>query len=117
MGKCHGRLSYLTGEIEAKRRNKADILANEVSHFREFANMMRPVLNPPPDLRGTAADRFVFVCRCDADTPWGIVVFVRASHLAHSVFVPVLGCEGAAVQIHVFFKRGRLQDKGQQMQV
>jgi hypothetical protein len=91
-----------------KGRSKAEIIANGLSHFREFANMMRPVLNPPLDLRGTAADQFVFVCRCDADTPWGIIVFIKTSHLVHSVLVPVLECEGAAARFMAFLKGERL---------
>jgi hypothetical protein len=58
--------------------------------------MKRPVLNPPPDLRGTATDGFVLVCRCDADTPWGITVFVKTSSLVHAVIVPVLDADSAA---------------------
>lgn len=87
-----------------KGRGKAEIIANGLSHFREFANMMRPVLNPPPDLRGTAADQFVFVCRCDADAPWGLIVFIKTSHLVHSVLVPVLESEGAAARFMAFLK-------------
>jgi hypothetical protein len=88
--------------LDNRGRNKAHILAKGLSHFREFANMMRPVLNPPPDLRGTAADRFVFVCRCEADAPWGFIVFVRAAHLVHSVLVPVLESESAAARFAAF---------------
>jgi hypothetical protein len=102
---------YLLGQnilgeffLSNKGRSKADIIANGLSHFREFANMMRPVLNPPPDLKGTAADQFVFVCRCDADTPWGIIVFIKTSHLVHSVLVPVLECEGAAARFVAFLR-------------
>jgi hypothetical protein len=90
--------------LNNKGRSRADILANGRSHFREFANMMRPVLNPPPDLRGTAADQVVFVCRCEADTPWGIIVFVKTSHLVHSVLVPVLEAESAAARFMAFLK-------------
>ena len=66
--------------------------------------MMRPVLNPSPELRGTAADQFVFVCRCDADAPWGLIVFIKTSHLMHSVLVPVLESEAAAARFVAFLK-------------
>jgi hypothetical protein len=94
------------GEFFLKNRgqNKAGILANGQCHFREFSNMMRPVLNPPADLGGTTTDQFVYVCRCDSDTPWGIVVFVRTSHLVHSVIVPVLETENAAARFVSFLK-------------
>ena len=87
-----------------KRRTKAEVISNGLFHFREFANMMRPVLNPPLDLRGTAADQFVFVCRCDADAPWGLIVFIRTSHLVHGVLVPVLESEAAAARFMGFLK-------------
>jgi hypothetical protein len=90
--------------LNNKDRSKSVILANGLSHFRQFANMMRPVLNPPPDLRGTAADQVVFVCRCDADTPWGIIVFVKTSHLVHSVLVPVFEGESSAARFTAFLK-------------
>lgn len=66
--------------------------------------MMRPVLNPPPDLRGTAADQFVFVCRCDDGTPWGLIVFIKTSHLVHSVLVPVLESETSVTRFMAFLK-------------
>lgn len=87
-------------------RTKANILANGLSHFKEFANMMRPVLNPPADLKGTIDDRIVFVCRCEADIPWGFVVFVRTAHLVHSVLVPILEGEAAAARFASFLKGG-----------
>ena len=87
-----------------KGRSKVEIIANGLSHFREFANMMRPILNPSPDLKGTAADQFVFVCRCDADAPWGLIVFIKTSNLVHSVLVPVLESEAAAARFMAFLK-------------
>ncbi len=83
---------------------KADIAANARSHFAEFANMVRPLLNPPGDVRGTLSDRFVFVCRCDDNTPWGMIVFVRTSHLVHAALVPVLETGRAAERFFAFLK-------------
>ena len=90
--------------LQNKGKSRAKVIANGLSHFREFANLMRPVLNPPADLRGTAADQFVFVCRCDADTPWGIIVFVKTSNLVHSVLVPVLETDSAAARFMAFLR-------------
>jgi hypothetical protein len=94
---------------------KADVIANAEAHFKEFANMARPVLNPPADLHGTASDRFVFVCRCDAETPWGFIVFVRTSHLVHAALLPVLETDSAAERFVAFLKRRRLQDQGKSL--
>jgi len=53
---------------------------------------------------GTTADQIVYVCRCDGDTPWGIVVFVRTAHMVHSVIVPVLETENAAARFMSFLR-------------
>jgi len=90
--------------LKNKGKNKADLIVNGLSHFREFANMMRPLLTPPPDLKGTAADQSVFVCRCDGDIPWGIIVFVKTGDLVHSVLVPVLDSESAAARFMTFLR-------------
>jgi hypothetical protein len=82
------------------------VIANAEAHFKEFSNMVRPLLNPPADVRGTASDRFVFVCRCDTETPWGIIVFVRTSHLVHAALVPVLETDTAAERFVTFLKGG-----------
>lgn len=88
------------------RLGKADIVANAPSHFAEFANMVRPLLNPPGDAYGTVSDRFVFVCRCDDNAPWGMIVFVRTSHLVHAALVPILETDRAAERFFAFL-RGR----------
>jgi hypothetical protein len=85
---------------------KADVLANAQTHFKEFANMVRPLLDPHDDVRGTATDRFVFVCRCDADAPWGMIVFIRTSHLVHAALVPILETDSAAGRFVAFLKEG-----------
>jgi len=85
---------------------KAEIAANARCHFLEFANMVRPLLNPPGDVRGTLSDRSVFVCRCDDNTAWGMIVFVRTSHLVHAALVPVLETARAAERFFAFL-RGR----------
>jgi hypothetical protein len=85
---------------------KAKVIANGQAHFKEFANMVRPLLDPPVEVHGTASDRFVFVCRCDADTPWGMIVFVRTSHLVHAALVPILETDSAAERFVAFLKGG-----------
>ena len=83
---------------------KSEITANARTHFTEFANMIRPLLAPPIDVRGTVSDRFVFVCRCKADTVWGIIVFVRTSHLVHAALLPILETDRAAERFVTFLK-------------
>jgi hypothetical protein len=85
---------------------KTDVIANAEAHFKEFANMVRPLLDPPADVQGTASDRFVFVCRCDTETPWGIIVFIRTSHLVHAALVPILETDSAAERFVTFLRGG-----------
>ena len=83
---------------------KSEITTNARTHFAEFANMVRPLLAPPSDVCGTVSDRFVFVCRCEADTVWGIIVFVRTSHLVHAALLPILETDRAADRFVTFLK-------------
>ncbi len=86
-------------------RSKGGITANGLSHFRGVCQHDAPSpKSSPSDLGGTAADRFVFVCRCNDDAPWGFIVFVKTSPLVHSVLVPVLESESAAARFMTFLK-------------
>lgn len=87
-----------------QRLGKCEITANARIHFKEFANMVRPLLVPPSDVRGTVSDHFVFICRCEADTPWGIIVLVRTSHLVHAALLPILETDRAAERFVTFLK-------------
>jgi hypothetical protein len=82
---------------------KIDVIANAEAHFGEFSNMVRPLLNPPAHVQGTASDRFVFVCR-DGETRWGFIVFVRTSQLVHATLVPILETDTAAERFVAFLK-------------
>lgn len=90
--------------LQNRDRSRADILKNAASHFREFANMARPVLSPATTVQGTVTDRFLFVCR-EGQTPWAFIVFIRTSDLLHAVLVPVLEVPSAAAHF-VKFLRG-----------
>ncbi len=83
---------------------RPQVLANARAHSTEFANMVRPLLDPPADVQGTASDQFVFVCRSGSETPWGIVVFVRTSNLVHAALIPVLETAVAAARFAEFLR-------------
>jgi hypothetical protein len=82
--------------------SKADVLKDAASYFREFANLMRPVLNAPPGAQDTVTDRFLFVCHCETETPWAFIVFIRTADLLHAVLVPVLETPSAAARFVAF---------------
>jgi hypothetical protein len=84
--------------------SKADVLIDAASYFREFKNMMRPVMNAPPEAPDTVTDRFLFVCHCEAEIPWALIVFIRTSDLLHAVLVPVLETQSAAARFVTFLR-------------
>jgi hypothetical protein len=90
--------------LQNRDLSKADILKNAASHFREFANMVRPVLSPATTVQGTVTDRFLFVCHCEAQTPWALIVFIRTSDLLHAVLVPVFEVPSAAARFVTFLR-------------
>jgi hypothetical protein len=84
--------------------SKAEVLLAAASHFGRFANMMRPVLDPPAENEGTITDHDVFLCRCTDETPWAFIVFVRTSDLLHAVVVPVLESASASERFVTFLR-------------
>ena len=66
--------------------------------------MVRPVLAQPTSIQGTAVDGFVFVCQCESQTPWALIVFIRTSDLLHAVLVPVLEAPSAAGRFMTFLR-------------
>ena len=90
--------------LRNKSRGRAEVLANAASHFRDFANMARPVLSAPTEVQGTVSDHFLLVCRY-GDTPWAMIVFVRTSDQLHAALVPVLD-EPSSADRFVKFLRG-----------
>jgi hypothetical protein len=96
----------ILGDFFMRNRSlsKNAVLENAASHFLEFENMVRPVENPPTDIAGTLTDGFLFVCVCEAQTPWAFIVFVRTADLLHAVLVPVLDSPSAAARFMNFLR-------------
>lgn len=84
---------------------KSEITERAFSHFAEFANMARPVVSHEPRVEGTASDGFVLICRCEDQTPWALILFIRTATLLHAVLVPVLDQPCAAARF-ISFLRG-----------
>lgn len=90
--------------LQNRDLSKADVLKNASSHFRKFANMVRPVLPPATTVQDTVTDRFLFVCQCEAQPPWALIVFIRTSNLLHAVVVPVFEVPSAAARFVTFLR-------------
>ena len=69
-------------------RSKPDVLASARDYFRNLVHAVRPVLDGASTLRGTAADRMVYMCRTRS-VNWGMIVLIRTAVSLHAVLVPV----------------------------
>jgi hypothetical protein len=69
-------------------RPRPEVLSNATPYFREFAHMVRPVVEAPATFNGTAGDGMVYVCG-SGELTWSLIVFVRTSKLLHAALVPV----------------------------
>jgi hypothetical protein len=80
----------ILGEFFSKNRGlpRADILANALSHFAEFANMVRPALAGGNDLKGTADDGLLYICTRGTEIRWAFLVHIRTGDTLHAVLVP-----------------------------
>ena len=68
---------------------KANVLQNAVLFFREFANMVRPVLSSGFDFQGSITDKMFLICWGSSGNAWAIIVFIRTGTLLHAVMLPV----------------------------
>jgi len=79
-----------------KGRAKSTILENAERHFREFVNLVRPVVSAPPAWKGTSSDGLLYLCT-GTPGPWALLTLIKTEDQMHAVIVPVLeSAEGAA---------------------
>lgn len=85
-------------------KERSAVLSNADSHFREFVNLVRPVLSAPPGLKGTITDRLLYLC---TGTPraWAFMVLVRTGEQMHAVLVPVLEDAESAARFAGFLSK------------
>ncbi len=86
-------------------RPKPEVVTNAIPYFRQCQHMVRPVVEAPKTLMGTADDRTVYVCR-DGTLTWGMIVFVRSAHALHAALLPILDTPAGADRF-VQFSMGR----------
>jgi len=83
------------------RLSRAQILVNAVTHYEEFANMVRPVQAGGDDVKGTAEDGLLYICTRGTELRWAFVVLVRTGESVHAVLVPIVE---DPIAIEVFLK-------------
>ena len=84
-----------------KSRNEVTEFA--ISHFKQFANMVRPALNNPLNLKGTLTDQYLNIWMYQ-NKPWAILVFVRTGDLLNSVAMPIMQGEEDSARYIRFLK-------------
>jgi hypothetical protein len=84
-------------------RARSTVAENAGRHFREFVNLVRPILSPPTELAGTITDGLLYLCM-NGQQPWGLVVLVRTEDLLHAVVVPALEDADSAARLVTFLK-------------
>jgi hypothetical protein len=88
--------------LENQNRSKPEVLENARPFFREFANMVRPLISNGFDSQGTIVDKTLYMCMGSSGAAWGMMVFVKTAHLIHSVLIPVLENVEQAATYHGF---------------
>jgi hypothetical protein len=72
-------------------------------HFREFVNLVRPILRAPAEITGTISDQWLYLCTGEPH-PWAFLIFVRTGTDLHGVVVPILEDEVGALRFLEFLK-------------
>ncbi|WP_423924475.1 hypothetical protein [Candidatus Palauibacter sp.] len=84
--------------------SRTDVLLEARNHFKEFRNLVRPMVSPATDFAGTVTDGLFYVCM-DSEGPWAIAVFVRTGRHMHTVLVPVFDKVEPAARFIRFLER------------
>jgi hypothetical protein len=96
----------ILGEFFSRNRGlpRGTVLRNAASHFREFANMVRPALAPNDDVRGTAEDGLLYICTRGTEIRWAFLVQIKTGASLHAVLVPTFDTP-AGIELFLRFLR------------
>lgn len=89
---------------------KKQVLLNAETHFPQFANLVRPIMNPQIVRGDTIHDQVLYFC--EGFGQWGFLLYVRTDDAVHAVIVPVIETPDAASSFVHF-----LHAKGQKLHV
>ena len=81
--------------------NRTEALEFAEGHFRPYASVVRPLISPSPDFKGTLTDGLFFACG-SGPKPWGFQVLIRFGGQMHAVIVPTLINTECAVMFSKF---------------
>jgi hypothetical protein len=85
---------------------KEEVLVNAATHFRQFGNMVRPVVSHTPNLGGTISDRQLYICETTEDRRWAFIVFIRLPGSLQAVVIPILDDPDGAARFYRFLRSG-----------
>lgn len=75
--------------VENRTKSKPEVLDNAPSFFCEFFHMVRPLVSPGFDSRGSVQDRAFKMCMGSSGRPWALLVFVKAENHVQGILVPI----------------------------
>jgi hypothetical protein len=95
----------ILGEFFDKTRSlsRQGVLAEAPAHFREFKNLVRPVLRSGA-FDCTVRDRRLMICETSQQVPWAFGVFVRVDDRVNTVLLPILESAESAGRFAEFLK-------------
>ena len=90
--------------LKAQKMERGDTLGLARTHFRQFVNMVRPVLTKPCPFKGTLTDQWL-CSLMNGDRPWAWLVFVRTEIHVNAVLVPIMDDEENIMCFFDFLKK------------
>ena len=89
--------------LKTQRMKRVRALKAAEKHFKPLAGLVRPIISPSPDFKGTLTDRLLYFCM-SGDRPWACQVLIRIASQMHVVIVPILEKEESAIRFHRFLE-------------
>ena len=87
--------------LKTKGMSRSRTLEMAEDHFRQFANMVRPVVEPSPDFNGTITDRLVHFFTLGQQI-WACQILIRNGGQRHLAVVPLIEEAPAAAHFASF---------------
>jgi hypothetical protein len=94
--------------LENADKQKSQVISNALSHFGQYADLVRPIIEAPADLGGTLTDGLLYLCN-GGHGPWAFITIIRTDELRHAVLVPAFSDHEGAARFGSFLRNGAEQ--------
>ena len=91
--------------LKAQEMERGDTLDLAKAHFKQFVNMVRPVVAKPCPFKGTLTDHWLYVLMNGDQPPWAEMVFVQTESHLSAVLVPTMDDEENIIRFFGFLKQ------------